>query len=118
MADVRAVRADRGRIDGDSCAGAEFCCAADCWAASTVECRGDYDFAAFLGLGVGRHGLAAGDSDNRSFTGDLRSHGIVEACGALAERLKQRLVIRGVSSFLGCALFCRCNLLSATLLLR
>src|SRR5580692_4089839 len=89
MEDFRAVRADRRGIDGHSRPGAEFCCTADCWAARAAECRGHYNCAAFLGLGVGWNGVAAGDSDYGGVESDLRSHGILAADWTLAERLKR-----------------------------
>jgi hypothetical protein len=84
MEDVRTVRVDRRGIDGHSRPGAEFRCAANCWASGASERRGDHDCAAFLGLGVGWNGIVAGNSDYGGFTRDLRSHGILAADRTLA----------------------------------
>ena len=78
-----------GWIDDYSRAGAEFSGAETGWAARPSECRGDYHCVAFLGLGVGRHGIGAGDSHYGVVACNLRSHGILAADWALAERVKR-----------------------------
>ena len=81
------VRLDCRRSDGHSCARPEFSCAANCWAARALERRRDHDFAALLGMGMGRHGVAAGDSHHGGAARDLRPHRIPAADWALAKCL-------------------------------
>lgn len=86
------VRADCRGIDDDSRAGAELGGAATGRQASTAERRGHHDFAAILGLGVGRNGIDISDSHHGGLASDLRSYGIVAADWALVERLSKRLL--------------------------
>ena len=87
VADVSAGSADRRSTDRHSHVRAEFDGAAAGWAAFALNAVAITDFAAFLGLGVGRHGIAAGHSDYGYVACDLRSHGILEADWPLAQRV-------------------------------
>ena len=98
VANTWMVCADRGRIDGNSRVRAESDCPADRGKKSEIECGGDYDLAAFLGLGVGRNGAVAGDSDYGDAARDLRSYGIVETGRKVAERIRTRYQRDGIET--------------------
>src|ERR1700674_2542646 len=88
MENHRSFFRDGGCLDNDPHCGVELCCAAIGGPPRAIERGGHHDRIAFLGLGLGRHGTGAGDSHHGCAASDLRSHGIVEAHWALAERLK------------------------------
>src|SRR6266850_3551046 len=88
MENHRSFCRNGGCLDDHPHCGIELCCAAIGGPTRAIERRGHYDRTAVLGLGLGRHGAGAGDSHYRRAESDLRSHGIVEAHRALAERLK------------------------------
>src|SRR6516164_3849368 len=79
--------ADRRGAYGNSRGGAKPDCSSAGRPASATERRGHHDLIAFLGVGVGWHGTDPGDSHHRGAARDLRPHAIVEARGAMVERL-------------------------------